>query len=640
MAPSAHDPLSDVSNTNMILVMGVTGSGKSHFINTLVAGTRDCQIIRTTVGGDTSLTLVDTPGLDDSRRSDAEVLEEITRCLTTQYQLGIPLRGVIYLHRITDPKMQGSALRNFELFQKICGESALGNVILLTTMWDKLKDRVEGLDRDQQLRTDFWNLMAAKGSYITSFDGSKEMAEGLVITLLTKEEVVLDIQKELKDEKLPLLATSAGRLLATTAGDNLDRANARVRVLEDTLAKAQREQDAALLRAAEHERRALLAERKRYQRDQERLQAKVAEDTKKKIESETKGSKWSSRVQIFAVVTNLAVSFVFNLLPIIGVPISGMPACMIFLPALRTYTAEHGLKDLCSDWPCHKRDEIVPHGYLCPLGQRWLRKRIRTEVRPLMMTGHFSTDKGSWVLDIDTVYQKAAPVRTGTDDKSRQQGESGKIRKKSMPAADPRLDSRPTQLQHDEYTHSPQAKQNRDHELPPIPAGHDSLVLEQTLEELQSLRRQHESLIRERDVVRLDLNRAAQQLNQNQAQKTLTSVGDDYIRRSWGSLRYGVKDWAIRWFSNDYMHKSPTFPNAGPPKWCAELMEDPRSYLKVPELRPVLVQAYLWCMLCDRIFNVKCNDQTTVGLYWAGRHRTALAQLRAALRPGEYMLAS
>lgn len=81
----------------------------------------------------------------------------------SQYQLGIPLKGIIYLHRITDPKMQGSALRNFQMFQKICGENALGNVILLTTMWDKLKEEMEGLDRDQELREDFWSMMEERG---------------------------------------------------------------------------------------------------------------------------------------------------------------------------------------------------------------------------------------------------------------------------------------------------------------------------------------------------------------------------------------------------------------------------------------------------------------------------------------------
>ena len=32
--------------------------------------------------------------------------------------------------------MQGSVLKNLEMFQALCGDSGLSNVVLATTMWD------------------------------------------------------------------------------------------------------------------------------------------------------------------------------------------------------------------------------------------------------------------------------------------------------------------------------------------------------------------------------------------------------------------------------------------------------------------------------------------------------------------------
>lgn len=277
--------------------------------------------MQATVGCDTPLAIVDTPGLDDSRRTDTEVLTEITSFLTAQYQLGIRLRGVIYLHRITDVKMQGSTLRNFEMFRRICGEKALKNVVLLTTMWDKLTDRVEGLDRDQQLRQDFWSLMEANGSYIASFDGSREMAEAVLTRLLAKDEVILDIQRELHDERRTLADTSAGQLMVPAMRTSLEESSGKLRRLEARIREAEMERDATRAAAYEMQRKAVARERKRSEKDRERLGARIAEETREKIANERKKSKWVGSLQLFASVTGLALSVVFNVLPVLGVAI-------------------------------------------------------------------------------------------------------------------------------------------------------------------------------------------------------------------------------------------------------------------------------------------------------------------------------
>jgi predicted GTPase len=72
--------------------------------------------------GHSKLLLIDTPGFDDSERTDTEILTEIARILSAQYELGVQLKGVIYIHRITDIRYARSSVKTFEIFKKICGD--------------------------------------------------------------------------------------------------------------------------------------------------------------------------------------------------------------------------------------------------------------------------------------------------------------------------------------------------------------------------------------------------------------------------------------------------------------------------------------------------------------------------------------
>lgn len=273
--------------------------------------------MQTRIGESSSVAIVDTPGFDDTERSDAEILTLITSFLMTQYQLGIPLKGVIYLHRITDPKMQGHALRNFRMFERICGDNALSNVVLLTTMWDKLRDEVEGLNRDQELREDFWSLMEEKGSYIARSDGSKEMAEAMIAMLLEKDSVVLEIQRELHEKKR-LHETAAGQIMLPELQSRMSETDEYIRSLEARIREAERQRDKAQAESLEKQRRAARDQRRRDEVERRKLEARIAGETEEKIREAKKKSRWQSGIQIFVTVTGVAVSIVANLLPLFG----------------------------------------------------------------------------------------------------------------------------------------------------------------------------------------------------------------------------------------------------------------------------------------------------------------------------------
>ena len=160
--------------------------------------------------------LLDTPGFDDTDRSDGEILREIASWLTTNYVEGHQLTAILYLHRITDIRMTGSAVRNLNMFKKLIGDSASPNVILVTTMWDTLQQAAEqavGAERERALVTNpnFWGNMVRRGSRVARYDGTRECAYSIIRLRLKTPTRILTIQKEMVDDNITLAETEAGK---------------------------------------------------------------------------------------------------------------------------------------------------------------------------------------------------------------------------------------------------------------------------------------------------------------------------------------------------------------------------------------------------------------------------------------------
>lgn len=134
-------------------------------------GTSKCEAIAYDPGQDHNQTIfvIDTPGFDDTSRPEIEILREIAGALLVLTKLKVDLYGIIYLHRITDPRVSGAAMRSLRVLEMICGEEAYKNVFLVTTMWDRLKN-IEGgnkigEDREVDLcEKPFWGDLRENGA--------------------------------------------------------------------------------------------------------------------------------------------------------------------------------------------------------------------------------------------------------------------------------------------------------------------------------------------------------------------------------------------------------------------------------------------------------------------------------------------
>jgi hypothetical protein len=221
---------------------GMTGSGKSSFIadstgrsnvvvgHDLASCTNHVEIFKARMGG-RAVYLLDTPGFDDTSRSDMEVLATIAHYFSVSYARGVALNGVLYLHRISDTRMGGAARRNLDMLKGLVGRASFGNVALLTTMWRADDDAEAGRQRarEAQLRAEYFADMVAgeavmlrHGPYYAAgadHDASaarRAGARAILEELMQRwadDAVTLQIQYEMVDEQARLDQTTAGRTL-------------------------------------------------------------------------------------------------------------------------------------------------------------------------------------------------------------------------------------------------------------------------------------------------------------------------------------------------------------------------------------------------------------------------------------------
>ncbi|KAL4242322.1 hypothetical protein ABKN59_011953 [Abortiporus biennis] len=277
----------------VIAVMGATGTGKSTFINLvsgasfatgdgLISCTNQVAYSQTFEIGGRRVTLVDTPGFDDSTLSDTDILKMIALHLSMNYEQGFKLSGLIYMHRITDFKMGGISRRNFNMFRKLCGDDTLQNVLIVTTMWG-LVEKERGEARERELMSDerLMKPVIDKGARMVRHYNNMQTAQNIMFMMLNNRPMALQIQKEIIDEKKDISETAAGveldRELAALAKKH-----------REELASIQKDMEQALKEKDEETRKELEEYRKEVQtsmdsikNDRERLSKEFSEEKKR-----------------------------------------------------------------------------------------------------------------------------------------------------------------------------------------------------------------------------------------------------------------------------------------------------------------------------------------------------------------------
>ena len=191
----------------------------------------------------------------------------------SRYSAGTVLAGVIYVHRISDAKFGGLAVKNFRMFRELCGENALKNVILMTNMWGRVTPQ-QGADREQQLRDKYFKAAIEKGAQPCRHNNTPESARVILRNILKKKPLILKIQHELIDQGKGIGQTGAGAELDREIREVVERYQMEIGELEKSMRKAMEEKDEESREELEEEKRRLQEEMEKLGKDSAEVESK------------------------------------------------------------------------------------------------------------------------------------------------------------------------------------------------------------------------------------------------------------------------------------------------------------------------------------------------------------------------------
>ncbi|KAI0789932.1 P-loop containing nucleoside triphosphate hydrolase protein [Abortiporus biennis] len=269
----------------LIGLMGATGTGKSTFANLmsqkesltvghdLISCTQQVALTESFTIQGQQVKLIDTPGFDDTLRKDSDILKEISSFLAATYEQGITLAGIIYLHRITDYRVGGISSRNFRMFRKLCGDESLKNVVIVTNMWSEVQKDI-GEAREVQLRGDsvLFKPVLDRGAQMMRHDGTYESGCNILEYFLHTNPHVLQIQRELVDEKKSIVETAACQLLDAAIAELKRKHEEEMYEMRREFEQAMKEKDLAAAKEVEEARAQLMSEMESIEQKRQELE--------------------------------------------------------------------------------------------------------------------------------------------------------------------------------------------------------------------------------------------------------------------------------------------------------------------------------------------------------------------------------
>jgi len=186
-----------------------------------------------------------------------------------RYKNGSRLAGLIYVHRISDRRFSGIAGRNFKIFRELCGESSLKNVVLVTNMWGEVSHEV-GEARERELASNFLKLALDKGAQMVRHHNTEQSAHDVIRRIMNNHPVVLQIQRELVDERRDITNTAAGEAVNTELAEEAKRHEAELKRAQEERERALREKEEEARRKREEEKRRQEEEMRRVREEEER----------------------------------------------------------------------------------------------------------------------------------------------------------------------------------------------------------------------------------------------------------------------------------------------------------------------------------------------------------------------------------
>ena len=189
-----------------ILLIGVTGAGKSTFAahasgadvvigDDLDPCTQDPLAVPFMLDG-YQIVLIDTPGFDDDKRGDVEILHDVSKWMISEGMLSKnqPVDALILLHPVTRDMdgITGEERRRTRLLEKLLGDDSYKRVTIATTMWGSL-DPIYAAELERDLTKSHrlgeggvWHDFCKRGASVERHDNSRDSAHGIIRRIIDR----------------------------------------------------------------------------------------------------------------------------------------------------------------------------------------------------------------------------------------------------------------------------------------------------------------------------------------------------------------------------------------------------------------------------------------------------------------------
>jgi hypothetical protein len=162
--------------------------------------------------------LIDTPGFDNPGRSECETPNEIAFLFTAADEFTIRFSGIIYIHPITDPRIQGTALRSLNILKTLCGPENYRGLVMATNRWDEITQNQKSNAQSRQLELSdkdrFWGDIKRAGGHVTTSSTSRDDALAILTHFINNDVTFRPaFQYQLIIEQRPISDTDTGRLI-------------------------------------------------------------------------------------------------------------------------------------------------------------------------------------------------------------------------------------------------------------------------------------------------------------------------------------------------------------------------------------------------------------------------------------------
>jgi len=169
--------------------------------------------------------------------------------------------------------------------QRLCGDSALRNVIIVTNMWGEVNPEV-GNEREAELISDdiFFKPVLENGAQMARHLNTVPSAKKIIRLILDNHPMPLRIQEELVNEHKDISETGAGEELNREINAHIRKYQKEIRILKEDMERAMKDKDEEMKNELKIETQRMERKIEKFEHDSARLESDYKQE-KERLES-------------------------------------------------------------------------------------------------------------------------------------------------------------------------------------------------------------------------------------------------------------------------------------------------------------------------------------------------------------------